>query len=594
MVSTSTLPEGLDYVAVANKWFDAFGPLVERGDATGVLDLLTEDSFWRDALALTWDLRTFDGPAKIKRFLDDRLKVVKFTNLKLGGPSLVDNSLVNVWIQSIFTFDIDGYGLGTGVLRLVPTSTGEWKGYTIYTSLSRLKDHPEQLGEHRNHLPNHGKWLEQRQHEAEFVDEEPYVLVVGGGHGGVHIAARLKHLGVPTLVVERNARIGDNWRNRYDILCLHDPVWHNQFPYIPFPSVWPTFTPSKKLGEWFEFYVSALELNVWTSSEVLLVEKDSQSNEWRVKVRRTGPNPTERVFRPVHVIFALGTEVTPHIPDFPGKEKFKGEMIHTSKFKSAKENAGKRVLVVGAGTSGHDIAWEHVNCGAAEVTIYQRNPTYIVSHKEAVAGITRGSYWYEEGGPPTHVVDLYTYSLPRLVSKSLLKAVTAKMAKADKDLHAGLEAKGFRTSLGDDDAGLIWLMWVRAGGFYLDVGASTMIVNGQIRVKSGPELQGFDETGALFDDGSKAEADVVVIATGYENVRESITKLCAPEISEKIKPIWGLDGEYELNSVWRDCGVDKMWIAFGNIGASRYHSSLVALQIKAMKEGIFNGERYSL
>jgi len=92
-----------------------------------------------------------------------------------------------------------------------------------------------------------------------------------------------------------------------------------------------------------------------------------------------------------------------------------------------------------------------------------------------------------------------------------------------------------------------------------------MIIDGQIKVKSGPKLQGFDETGALFDDGSKVDADVVVIATGYENVRETITKLCAPEINENIKPIWGLDEEFELNSVWRDCGVDKMWILFGMV-----------------------------
>lgn len=224
MASTSTLPSNLDCIAIASKWFHAFIPLVERGDTVGILNLLTGNSLWRDALALTWDLRTFDGPTKIKRFLDDRLKAVKLTNLKLGHPSRVDNGPVGVWIQSIFTFDVGSYGLGTGVLRLVPTSTGEWKGYTIYTSLTGLKDHPERLGEHRNQLPNHGKWLEQRQREVEFVDEEPHVLVVGAGHGGVHIAARLKHLGVPTLVVERNAKVGDNWRNRYDALCLHDPV----------------------------------------------------------------------------------------------------------------------------------------------------------------------------------------------------------------------------------------------------------------------------------------------------------------------------------------------------------------------------------
>jgi hypothetical protein len=224
MFSEPVLPESLDSAAVANEWFRAFVPFVESADVARVLSLLTEDSFWRDGLALTWDLRTFDGPRKIKRLLDDRLKVVKLTNLRLGDPSLVNNSPVAVWIQSVFTFDIGDYGFGAGVVRLVPTSAGEWKAYTIYTSLSGLRDHPEQLGEHRSHLPDHGGWLERRQREMEFADEEPYALVVGAGHGGIHIAARLKHLGIPTLVVERNVRIGDNWRNRYDMLCLHDPV----------------------------------------------------------------------------------------------------------------------------------------------------------------------------------------------------------------------------------------------------------------------------------------------------------------------------------------------------------------------------------
>ena len=190
----------------------------------GILNLLTEDSFWRDALALTWDLRTFDGPARIKRLLDDQLKAVKLTNFSLGDPKAVDSDPSNVWIQSAFTFDVGDYGLGTGVLRLVQTPTGAWKGYMIYTSLSGLKDHPEQLDEHRNEPSIRGKSQEQGQRAAEFVDEEPFVLVIGGGHGGVHIAARLKHLGVPTLVVERNVRVGDNWRNRYDTLRLNFPV----------------------------------------------------------------------------------------------------------------------------------------------------------------------------------------------------------------------------------------------------------------------------------------------------------------------------------------------------------------------------------
>ena len=216
------------------------------------------------------------------------------------------------------------------------------------------RDHPEQLDKHRSQLPDHCGWSERRQGEMEFIDEEPHALVVGSGHGGIHVAARLEHLGVPTLVEEGNTTIWDNcqWRNRYDTLRSHgtvrrfwdssDPppflpalIWYlsqraQPIPIYTFPSVWPTFTLCKKvcrgrlkdpvradtrrqLGEWFEFHVSALKLDAWTPPEVVLVEKHFQSNGWRVYVRRTTPNVTEKESRLAHVIFALGIEVMPRI-----------------------------------------------------------------------------------------------------------------------------------------------------------------------------------------------------------------------------------------------------------------------------------------
>ena len=218
------LPEDLDVTGIANEWFSQFAPLVQSGDTARIVDLLVDDPFWRDVLAITWDYRTFRGPESIKSFLDQRLNVAKLSNLKLEKSSLVKFPPAIGWIQGIFAFEVCEYGLGSGVFRLIPTSDGQWKAYTVYTSLAGLKHYPEIAGKLRNPVPNHGKWLEQRQREVEFVDSEPYVVIVGGGHSGLMTAARLKHLDVPTLVLDQRDRIGDGWRERYDALCLHDPV----------------------------------------------------------------------------------------------------------------------------------------------------------------------------------------------------------------------------------------------------------------------------------------------------------------------------------------------------------------------------------
>jgi len=153
---------------------------------------------------------------------------LKITNDGEGlAPIFIQSYPDLVWIMGFFTFETD-IGLASGIFRLVPT-LGEqqqirWKAHSIFTNLEDLKNFPEKTGSLRNQKSDHGKWENLRKKEKRFEGSDPTVLIVGGGQSGLEIAARLKLLDVSTLVVERNERVGDNWRNRYDALCLHDPV----------------------------------------------------------------------------------------------------------------------------------------------------------------------------------------------------------------------------------------------------------------------------------------------------------------------------------------------------------------------------------
>ena len=108
-------------------------------------------------------------------------------------------------------------------------------------------------------------------------EKQPYCVIIGGGQGGIALGARLKQLDVPTIVLEKNARAGDSWRNRYRSLVLHDPVWYDHLPYIPFPENWPVFTPKDKLGDWLEMYAKVMELNYWGSSECVRAGYDEKN-----------------------------------------------------------------------------------------------------------------------------------------------------------------------------------------------------------------------------------------------------------------------------------------------------------------------------
>ncbi|KAH7888534.1 FAD/NAD(P)-binding domain-containing protein [Phlebopus sp. FC_14] len=584
----STVDTHLDVHAVANAWFTNFSQAMRSQDVPAVVDLLVDDVLWRDMLALTWDFRTFDGPDAVKQFLVDQLQRFNPSSFVLRTDLVeLQQPYEDIkWIQAFFAFDTT-VGHASGIFRLVPLANGSWKAHVVYTNLEDLKGVRELIGPLRNYQPNHGKWAASRAREREFLDEEPSVLIVGGGQSGLDVAARLKMLGLNALVVERNERIGDNWRKRYAALCLHDPVWYDHMPYLPFPPSWPVYTPALKLADWLESYAHSLELNVWTSATVASVEPGTQGKRWSVRVIRG--DEKERTFEVNHVVFALGIgSGVGRVPDIPGQEEFKGQILHSCKHSLATDHLGKKVAVVGACTSAHDICADYAEHGV-DVTMVQRSPTYIMSTKEGMPRYL-GLFW--EGGPPTDIADRVNASYPNKLVKLLHQRVAKDVADADKELLDGLRRVGFKLTLGPDDSGFVILAWEKAGGYYLDVGASQMIIDGKIKLKSDGPIKCFTPTGLLFEDGSTLEADVVIFATGYSDARTAYRELLPSSLHGGIQPIWGLDKEGEINSAWREIGgrseksLAGLWCMMGNLALCRFHSKHVALQIQAYEQGI--------
>jgi putative flavoprotein involved in K+ transport len=555
----------------AADWVARFDAALAAGDPAGVADLFVRDSWWRDLLALTWDLRTCSGAGVI----GGRLAAAAAES-GARGFTLAPRGASE---RGFFVEFATAAGRGVGFVRLK-----DGRAWTVLTALDSLTGRPEATGPRRpvgDEAPG-VTWPQRRAREAEFLDGDPAVLVVGAGQCGLALAARLGRLGVPTLLVERNARVGDNWRGRYASLVLHDPVWFDHMPYLPFPPSWPVFAPKDKLADWLESYAAALELNVWCSSRILAAAWDEGAARWTVRVGRA--DGTERELRPAHLVLATGLNGVPVAPQLPGAESFGGTVCHSSAFVGAQGWAGRRAVVVGTGSSAHDIAEELFHAGA-DVTMLQRSPSYVLSRDNATKVLFAGLY--EEGGPPTADADLMAVSMPWPLATVLRRRTTEVLAKLDADLLAGLESAGFGLDFGPDGGGILALVLSRGGGYYIDTGASRLIAERRIALRRGA-ASSLTPGGLRLADGSELPADLVVLATGYRSMRSAARAILGDAVAERCGPAWGLDGEGEIQGMWRRTGQPGLWLMGGNLQMGRIFSSYVALQIAAFEDGLLH------
>src|SRR5512140_1048617 len=521
-------------------FLDKLDAALAASDLDAAVGMFAPECYWRDLVAFTWNIKTMEGRDQVRDMLAHCLSRVKPRNWKIaeGETATEAGGVTESWI-SFETEVARGYGL----IRLQNDQI-----WTLLTTMAELKGHEEKAGFSRPLGARHGvnpgakTWKELRDEEVEELGfkTQPYVLVIGGGQGGIALGARLRQLGVPTIIVEKNARPGDSWRGRYKSLCLHDPVWYDHLPYLKFPDNWPVFAPKDKIGDWLESYTRIMEVPYWSSTRANSATWSEATGEWTVEVEREGRALT---LRPKHLVFATGMSGKPNIPDIPGRDVFRGDVHHSSAHPGPDAYRGKKAVVIGSNNSAFDI------CGAlwendVEVTMVQRSSTHIVK-SDSLMDIGLGDLYSEralEAGVTTEKADLIFASLPYRILHTFQIPAYQAMAERDKDFYERLERAGFWHDWGDDGSGLFMKYLRRGSGYYIDVGAADLVANGDVKLVHG-QVDHLTEDAVVLADGTELPADLVVFATGYGSMNGWVADLVDQETADRLGKCWGLGSD---------------------------------------------------
>lgn len=576
-----------------SRWLADMDAALLRGDARAAAGLFGEDAFWRDLIAFTWNLKTMEGRTAIEAMLESSLASTRPTAWRLLGDASTREGVTEAWIL----FETAS-GHGRGHLRL-----REGRCWTLLTTLQSLTGFEEktgandsrELGVEHGIVRHRSSWLERKMKEEAELGylRQPYCLIVGGGQGGLALAARLKRLDVPTIVVDKHEKPGDQWRKRYRSLCLHDPVWYDHMPYVPFPDHWPVFSPKDKIGDWLEMYAKVMEIDYWGSTECLGAHYDETDGVWDVTVDRAGD---EVHLRPTHLILATGMSGVPNVPDIPGADTFSGTLCHSSTHTGSEEYAGKRCVIIGSNNSAHDICADLWEWGA-DVTMIQRSPSIVV-RSESLMEHAWGPLYSEaavKAGITTDIADLRVASVPLKLMPEWQRPVYDTIRKQDAAFYEALEAAGFRFHFGEDGSGIHTAYLRRGAGYYIDVGASQLIIDGEITLESAIAVERINQRSLTLENGKEIPADLIVCATGYGPMNDWAAKLISEEVAHRVGRCWGVGSdtrhdpgpwEGELRNMWKPTHQPALWFQGGNLMQARHYSRYLALQLKARQEGM--------
>ena len=381
-------------------WLAAFDRALAAGDARAAGELFAEDCYWRDLVAFTWNLKTCEGRAEIAAMLEAHARPRRsrpdWTVTDGEEPAAADG-VTEAWIE----FET-AVGRGRGHLRL--------QGRRRRRAGVDAADHPLRAqgprgaARHRaaRRAPSTARTATARpgrssasaRPASSATTTQPYVLVIGGGQGGIALGARLRQLDVPTIIVDKHPRPGDQWRSRYKSLCLHDPVWYDHLPYLKFPDNWPVFAPKDKIADWLESYTQGhgaqlLDRARWRRRAAY----DEATGEWTVDGRARGQaasccGPKQLVLRHRHV---AASRTCPTSPAWTSSAATSTTRRRTP---ARTPTRGKKCVVIGSNNSAFDICgalWEN----GADVTMVQRSSTHIV-RSDSLMEIGLGALYSEE------------------------------------------------------------------------------------------------------------------------------------------------------------------------------------------------------
>lgn len=554
------------------------------------LKLFADECYWRDMLSFTWNIKTLESKDDIRHMLEERLVDVCPAGWAVDEPGFARHS--DGITEGFIRFDsaiASGYGyirLKDGLIWTLLTTMKELKGYEFSRPFGAK--HDEHQGE-----PN---WAEEREAElAELgVTVQPEVLIIGAGQNGLALGARLRRLEVPTLIVEQNERPGDNWRQRYRTLSLHNPVWENAFPYMDFPDNWPIFTPKDKYADWLEAYAKLMELNIWGKTSLKHAHYDEASQTWTALVERNGKEIT---LQPRQLVLATGSEGSrPHMPHFPGQHLFTGVQQHSAEYSGHESMKDQKVMVIGSGTSAHDICGDLAQNGA-HVTMVQRSSAYVVKSESFMKHVLGPIYSAEAvaAGIGPEKADLLNASIPLARFFDFAKPAVDTIREVDADFYRALEDVGFSLDFGPGGAGLFGKALTRTFNYYVDIGTSQMIIDGRIQLASGSGVRELTANSVILEDGRELPADVVIYATGFELMEAWVSRVLSPEVARKIGAVGGFGSgmpkdpgpwEGDFRNLFKPTQQEGLWIAAGLIAFARFYSHFLALQLKARMEGI--------
>jgi putative flavoprotein involved in K+ transport len=569
-------------------WLIAFDAAMSRRDFEAAANLFLPDAFWRDLVAFTWNVHTAEGQKSIRHLLTSCVARTAPTSWQPAEPA----RLTGDTIEGMAVFET-AVARCSAVIRIK-----DGKCWTLLTAITELKGGAECVRQRRPHgTPfsysiGRKTWRRQRDEEAQELGttREPYCVIVGAGHCGLSLAARLGRLDVPTLVIERRERGSDTWRSRHESLSLHSPSWFDTMPYFPYPESWPLYPSKDQFADWLDAYRTVMDIDVWNGAECRGADFDETRQEWRLSIARGGRTVE---LRPKQLVLANGLFSTPKLPDIPGMRGFKGEQHHADDPRSG-DYAGRRCVVVGSGSTAHDICAEMWEAGA-DVTMIQRSPTIVMRQERLVAAV--GQLYGDDAqarGITTEVADLLSASLPQRMALDMHRQLVAEVEEKDADFYEKLQAAGFLLTFGEHGGGILPQILRNPSGYYIDVGASELIADGRVKIRSGVGLEALGERSVLLSDGSELPADVVVYATGYE-LGAAGGGILPHEMARKVGRIWGLGSgtkndpgpwEGELRNMFKPTQQAGLWFHSHGISGSRFYSRILALQIKARQLGL--------